>query len=95
MDRWEGERVSILSSKMLSGLGVEATLSAGPDIVAMSRKSKDSWVTKGHTITRSMTVSLESNLEILTTNQTNHRQEMADWLVEEGGQTDGGAHQEV
>ena len=82
MDRWEGERVSTLSSKMLSGLGVEATLSAGPDIVAMSRKSEGSWVTKGHTITWSMTVSVESNLEILTTNRTTHRQEMADWLVE-------------
>ena len=37
---------------------------------------------KGHTITWSMTVSVESNLEILTTNRTTHRNEMADWLME-------------
>ena len=64
MDRWKGERCRIVSSKMLSGSGVEASLSAGPDIVTMSGKSEGSWVIKGHAITWSMTLSVESNLEI-------------------------------
>ena len=67
---------------MLSGSGVEASLSAGPDILTMSGKSEGSWVIKGHTIIWSMTVSAESNPEILITNRTTHREEMADWLVE-------------
>ena len=71
-----------MSSKMLSGSGVEASLSAVPDIVTMSGNSEGSWVIKGHTITWSMTVSVESNLEILTTKRTTHREEMTDWMVE-------------